>query len=157
MDGALSAATLDDLRRFLTLGLSILAVTRDAKMVPNVTRSGGARLGEDGALRVLVAMPEGEQSLANLGENGLIALTCVLPSTYRTLQVKGRDARRIEWPEQEAIAAAHRPAFSAEVVPLGLPPTIGACLWSDEFVTIAFTPLEVFDQTPGPMAGLPAT
>jgi hypothetical protein len=147
-------AALEDLRAFLELGLSIVIATRDEKMVPALSRAGGARLGADGLVRVLVAIPEGQRTLANVDATGAIALSCVRPLTYRTLQVKGDDARRVEWHGHEEIALAHRPAFRAEIEALGLPRSISGRLWSQTFVAIAFTPVEIFDQTPGPAAGL---
>jgi hypothetical protein len=152
--GSPSPVTLEELRGFLELGLSIVIATRDEKMVPALCRAGGARLGPDGLVRVLVAMPEGHRTLANLDATGQIAICCCRPLTYRTLQVKGNDARRIEWPGYEEVALAHRPAFRAEVEAIGIPPTLSGLLWSRAFVPIAFTPSEIFDQTPGPTAGL---
>jgi hypothetical protein len=147
-------AALDDLRLFLELGLSLVCVTRDSRMLPEITRCGGARLGDDGILRVLFAMPESTRTLANIEDNGALALSCVRPTTYRTLQVKGHDARRIEWPEGDPIPLAHREKFMSEVEVLGLPRTITGSLWSTRFVAIGFTPTDIFDQTPGPGAGL---
>ncbi|MBX3222497.1 MAG: hypothetical protein KF795_18410 [Labilithrix sp.] len=154
MGSPLPAAVLDDLRRFLERGLSLLAVTRDANMMPAIARCGGARLGDDQLLRVLVCVPEGVRALENIDANGAIAFSVVLPTTYRTLQIKGSDARRIDWPGHEAVALAHRPAFQREVAGLGFPPAIAGLLWSKNYVPVGFTPLEVFDQTPGPHAGL---
>ena len=117
--------SLDELRGFLALGVSLLVATRDARMKPAIARCGGARLGPDGLVRVAIALPEGGLTLANLESTGAIALTAARPTTYRTLQVKGRDARLVDWPEQEQVVLAHRAA-----------------------------PDEIFDQTPGPSAGL---
>lgn len=146
--------TLEELRGFLCLGVSLLVATRDPKMAPTITRCGAARLDDDGLVRVAVPLPEGTRALADLDGTSVIALTAARPTTYRTLQVKGRDARRLEWPGHERIAAAHRSAFVAEVTALGLPRPVAAGMWSRRFATIAFTPHEIFDQTPGPSAGL---
>lgn len=154
MGAPLPTSALDEIRRILELGVSIVAVTRDGNMAPAITRCGAARLGDDGMLRVLVSVPEGTRALENIDATGAIALSVVRPTTYRTLQIKATDARRIEWPGHQAIALAHRPAFQREVEFLGLPPSITGFLWSSDFVPVGFTPLEVFDQTPGPTAGL---
>jgi hypothetical protein len=154
MTSPLAASALDDLRSFLELGLSIVIATRDDQMKPAISRCGGARLGPDGVLRFLVAMPEGTRTVANLDANGMVAFSCVRPLGYRTFQIKGEGARRIEWPGYEEIALAHRPAFRREIEQLGLPESISGLLWSRHFVPFGFTPTEVFDQTPGPAAGL---
>jgi hypothetical protein len=138
----------------LKLGVSVLAATRDANMRPAISRCGGARVGNDGLVRVAIALPEGARTLANLESTGVIALTAVLPTTYRTLQVKGREARRVEWPELDQIVISHRAAFVEEVLAIGLARENAPVMWSTRFVAIAFTPDEIFDQTPGPSAGL---
>jgi hypothetical protein len=138
----------------LKLGVSVLAATRDVNMKPAISRCGGARLGDDGLVRVAIALPEGARTLANVESTRVVALTAAFPRTYRTLQVKGRDARRIEWPELEQIALSHRAAFVEEVLAVGLSQENAPVMWSTRFVAIAFTPDEIFDQTPGPSAGL---
>ncbi|MDB4936648.1 MAG: hypothetical protein JWP87_3620 [Labilithrix sp.] len=150
----LPTPTLDELGSLLKLGVSVLAATRDANMRPAISRCGGARVGNDGLVRVAIALPEGARTLANLESTGVIALTAVLPTTYRTLQVKGREARRVEWPELDQIVISHRAAFVEEVLAIGLARENAPVMWSTRFVAIAFTPDEIFDQTPGPSAGL---
>jgi hypothetical protein len=150
----LPTPTLDELGSLLKLGVSVLAATRDANMKPSIVRCGAARLGDEGLVRVAVPLPEGARTLANLESTRVIALTAVLPTTYRTLQVKGRDARRIEWSGLEEIVIAHRAAFVEEVLAVGLARENAPVMWSTRFVAIAFTPEEIFDQTPGPSAGL---
>lgn len=105
-------------------------------------------------MRVALAMPEGTRTLANIESTGVVALTGARPTTYRTLQLKGRDARRVVWAELEQVVSEHRAAFVAEVVAVGLPREAAPAMWSSRFVAIAFTPEEIFDQTPGPSAGL---
>lgn len=154
MRGPLPTPTLDELGALLKLGVSVLAATRDANMKPAISRCGGARLGDDGLVRVAIALPEGARTLANIESTGVVALTAVLPTTYRTLQVKGHDARRIDWPELEQVALAHRAAFVEQVIAVGLARENAPVMWSTRFVAVAFTPGEIFDQTPGPSAGL---
>lgn len=149
----LSAEMLDELRRFLEQGVSLIAVSSDASRVPSITRCAAARLDDAGQVRVLISMPEGAAVVANIENSRRLALSCARPSTYRTFQLKGADARRTEWPEGEAAARAHLAAFSSEVEPLGLTAAACARLWSSHFVAIAFTPSEIFDQSPGPSAG----
>ena len=146
--------TLVELRSFLQLGVSLLVATRDAGFAPAICRCGGARLGDDGLVRIAVAAPEGNVTVANIESTGVVALTAARPTTYRTLQVKGRDAKRIEWPELDDVVTAHRAAVVEEVTSVGLEGGIGEMFWSPRFVAIAFSPTEIFDQTPGPSAGV---
>ena len=109
----------------------------------------------DGRVRAVVPLPEGERALANIASNGSVALSAAIPTTYRTLQVKGRDAQVIDWPDGAAASLEHLDAFSKEVVVGGFHEALARHFWSSErFVSIAFTPDELYDQTPGPRAGL---
>ena len=154
LDTSKGRTSLDELRSFLVLGVSLLVGTRDALMRPALVRCGGARLGADGLLRIAIPIPEGESTLANIDATGVIALTAARPTSYRTLQVKGRDAARAEWKELGAVTRAHRSALVAEVVEVGLDGDQSGRSWSNRFVALSFTPQEIFDQTPGPTAGL---
>jgi hypothetical protein len=154
MSGTLTASCRDELRSFLSLGVSLLVATRSAGKKPAIARCGLARYGDDGLVRVAVAMPEGAVTLANLDDNGVIALTGARPTNYRTLQVKGHGAHRITWPEMDALVVRHRAAFVEEVCAVGLAREAANVMWSTRFVAIAFVPDVLFDQTPGPAAGL---
>lgn len=153
MRASASAATPTNLQAFLQLGVSLTVATRDDRMVVEITRCAAARLGEDGRVLVAVPMPEGRRTLANIDATGLIAFSAALPSDYSTIQLKGRDARRVEWPEQEAAVAQHRARFAEMMHKVGLPSNYARSMWSNEVVAVAFTPSEMYDQTPGPAAG----
>ena len=86
----------------------------------------------------------------------VLALSAVLPTTYKTLQVKGRDAHPLPWPGHEQLARAHASAFAEEVVAVGIPRELADSFFShNRYATFAFTPSEIYDQTPGPTSGLP--
>lgn len=145
-----------DLRQLLCQGPSLMLATRDDRMSLELTRAAGARLGEDGLLRMALPLPESRRAIWNLETNPVVALSVVLPTTYRNLQVKGRDVHAIEWPGHEAIARAHGAAFRDEVIAVGIPATLaGSFLSLNRFATFAFTPSEIYEQTPGPSAGMP--
>jgi hypothetical protein len=69
--------------------------------------------------------------------------------------VKGTDAHHAPWPEQERWVDVHRRAFIEEAGRVGVPRASAGEMWSTRFVSIAFTPAAIFEQTPGPSAGLP--
>lgn len=151
----LSTSALADLREFLCLGVSLMLVSRDERLAPEITRAAAARLGEDGLLRVALPLPEARRTVWNLETTPVVALSLVLPTTYRTLQVKGRDTHIVDWPGHEAIARSHADAFVEQVVSVGIPREFADSFFSHHrYVTIAFTPLEIYDQTPGPASGL---
>lgn len=147
-----STASRGELRAFLELGLSVIAATRDDRMVAELTRCAGARIQDDGRVYVVVPLPEGQRTLHNVVQTGVIALTCALPTNYQTVALKGRDAVQVEWPAKARTMAEHEARFTEIMIKIGLTET-NQRLWSTEAVTVAFTPLEFYDQTPGPSAG----
>jgi hypothetical protein len=145
-----------DLRQLLCQGPSLMVATCDERHALELSRAAGARLDDDGLLRLALPLPEARRAVWNLENNPVIALSVVLPTTYRTLQLKGRDAHRIEWPGHEAIARAHGAAFRDQVIAVGVHPEFASSFLSlNRFETFAFTPTEIYEQTPGPSAGLP--
>lgn len=144
------APTLADVSRLLAHGNSITIATRDADLAPEITRCAAAAVRADGTVVVAIAMPEGERCMANIDANRMVALTACRPTTYEALQLKGVDARRAPWPDAAVAADANRAGFVREVIEVGMSPAIGASMWSPAWATIAFTPIEIRDQTPGP-------
>jgi hypothetical protein len=144
-----------DVAQFLSLGVSLVAATRDERWAVELTRCAAARLQPDGRVFFAVPIPEGERTLANIERTGVIALSAALPTNYSTLQLKGSDGARVAWPEQARVSQEHRTRFIESLVAIGWPSDYAAAFWSSEFEAVAFTPDEVFDQTPGPGAGLP--
>lgn len=152
----LTSAALEDLRQLLCQGVSLMLVTCDERMAPELTRVAAARLGDDGLLRLALPLPESRRAIWNLETTPLVALSATLPTTYRSLQVKGRDAHALDWPGHEQIARAHADSFNQQVIQVGIPPEIADGFFSHRrYETFAFTPLELYEQTPGPGSGLP--
>jgi hypothetical protein len=152
MPGSVTAQALRDFMAFVDLGTSLLIATRDANKRCEITRAGAARL-VDRRIQLLIPMPEGERSLGNIADNHDIALTAAHPTSYRSFQIKGRDAELTIWPDMQAAAERHVAGFAAEVVQLGLPLERANHFWSRLFVAVIFTPDALFEQTPGPGAG----
>jgi hypothetical protein len=98
----------------------------------------------------------------NLVGNGRIAVALSLPSTYETVQLKGRYLRTTE-PDAEDLLRVdrHRESFARVNESLGVPRPRVEAFWRRElagsplFVTIHFAVHAVFNQTPGPAAGAP--
>jgi hypothetical protein len=95
--------------------------------------------------------------LAHVRETGRIAAVFSRPSTHRTLQLKGRDARVEPVPPADLpIVARYRDAFVTELVAIGYAEELIRTLLDfpdDELVMLSFTPQEAYSQTPGPNAG----
>lgn len=143
---------------FIQGGVSINAAARDAAMVPRISRALGCRVSDDRRqVTVYVAAFQAAGLLAAIRANRLIAVCFNLPSTHRSLQLKGTDAREVPL-ERSDLERAQRyvDAFVADISLLGYTDPLGrALLWFEpaELAGVAFTPAAAFDQTPGPRAG----
>lgn len=151
----------DDLRLLADQGVAVVVGTRDAAGVPEVSRGWGVRvLPQQQVLEVCLPAGSNRQALDNLEDNQQIAVTLALPSTYRSVQLKGR-AVDISTPSPDELqrVARHREAFLREAAAAGLPEHLGSRLFAVEdaasagLVRVRVAVDEVFDQTPGPTAG----
>ena len=150
------------LKAFLEGPVSIVVGTRDSRMVPEITRAWGARVSDDsGQISMCVPLGTSRKTLDNIESNGDIAATFALPTDYRAFQVKGVRAT-ISEPDEADLAAVqrHRDAFTEANLPLGQTRERLASFFQAEMETsptlvkIVFTTQQIFDQTPGPGAGL---
>ena len=114
---------------------------------------GGRRVG------VFVKSSQSTDLLESIRSNGKVANVFSLPSTNRTLQLKGADAQVLPFDLNDLpLVEAHISDFLLEVVPLGLPEDVVRTLFSytaDDLVTVMYSPCAAFSQTPGPKAGTP--
>ncbi len=131
--------------------------TRDAGLRADEVMAAAALLDPDGRrLTVYLPVATAGQSLANLRDNGAVAVVLSQPLTHRTVQLKGRveTIRAAREDEREAVER-HAAAFDAEVEAIGLPPAVvrRRSKWPCHAVT--FVVAEAYEQTPGPRAGQP--
>lgn len=149
----------DDHAAFIEDGrISITAASRDVRRLPSVVRAASCRLdGSRCQLTLLLATRQAAQLLADIDATGAIAAVFSEPSTHRTLQFKGSDARRSEvLPGDDARVAAHQGAFVDEIVPLGYTRELALTIHdvpAGELSAVTFSVDAVFEQTPGPKAG----
>lgn len=143
---------------FIQGGVSMTIGACGPGMHPTLTRATGCRISTDlRRLTVFVSLRQGEPVLDCVRDNGLIAAVFSQPSTHRTIQLKGRDARvaPLEDGDPDRIAA-YRKAFAADLATIGFRPVQVETLLGfplPEVVAITFTPVEAYVQTPGPRAG----
>ena len=146
----------DELVAFAQGGVSLLSATCSADLVPEAQRIAGVRVWPC-ACKLTVMLPKatGEIAIANLRENGRLAVTLSQIQTYRTVQVKGtvfgiRDADEADRELIEHYAVGLRAALAWVGVPEGI--TRGFTLWPAWAVDMDI--VNVFAQTPGPVAGV---
>ena len=151
------------LQAFIESGVSVLIGTRDEGLVPELVRAWGPHVNRDRrTIRVCVPEATSVRTRTNLVGNGRIAAAFSLPSTYETVQLKGRHLRTSK-PSLEDLQRVerHRAAFAEANESIGVPRARTEAFWRRElagsslFVTIHFLVLAMFNQTPGPAAGAP--
>ena len=141
-------------------GISITAASRDAKNVSRIGRALGCRTSSDRkTVTVFVASSQYQAFFDALQASRTIAVVFSLPSTHRTMQLKGSDAAIGPLaPGDAEIVARHIEDFVEELGRLGYSrDMVRAYHWCDstEIRAVAFTVSQAFEQTPGPGAGAP--
>jgi hypothetical protein len=136
-------------------GASIQVGTRDEALRPECLRAVGAQLGADrSTLIVYVPSELAARTIANLENNGAIAVTFSQISNHHTIQVKGelrtlRRTRKNERILQERWLAA----FTEQLHMTGFSRRIGRRLRYWPSLALELEIHELFAQTPGPGAG----
>lgn len=149
----------EDDARFMQGGVSISVASRDRRFVPSLARSAGCRLSPGHHdVTILLLRSQARQLLQDVADTGAIAVVFSEPSTHRTIQLKGRDARiDTVKPADTTVADRHRTAFADDIIPLGYARELAHAIHgftTDDLVAVTFTPTDIFQQTPGPGAGV---
>jgi hypothetical protein len=144
-----------DLAALLREGAAVVVATADEHLRPEIARGWGPELAPDGAtLTLCVGAPPQSKTRANLDRGGVMAATFSLPTTYRTVQLKGSVlAARVPAPEQLVRVEEHLAAFIEQAAQVGLSPALAPRLRERALVAVEMAIRERYDQTPGPRAG----
>jgi hypothetical protein len=127
---------------------------------PAICRGLAAQCDPQGQVGVFATRTTSAAVLDAVAETGWVSLVMAGPQTHRTLHLKGRDARvEAAGNAFDALVAARRDAFAAQIAPYGFTPDQVLKSWyhfdpGDLFV-IRFSIVGAWDQTPGPGAGNP--
>jgi len=149
----------DEVIDLLGSGVVMVVATRDAALEPECVPALGARAHRDRrTLTVFVSRALLGATLANIEDNGQVAVTLTRPSDEHSLQIKGRgrmvrDATDADRSIQEQL----RGAKVEQLANIGMPRPLARrmAFWPSVAIDIDVT--DVFVQTPGPTAGLPLT
>lgn len=157
-DPSTAAAALDEeLAAFIQSGVSIVVAGRNDELIGDMIRGCGCRVSADRRrVTVLVDPMRSEALLEDIGSNGMIAVVFSRPSTHRSIQLKGTDARRVRVTAADLAVIDHSlAAWVAELVSIGYSKEFAAAVRGrpERPVAITFTPTAGFQQTPGPDAG----
>jgi hypothetical protein len=150
-----------ELKAFLESGVSVVVGTRDADLVPEITRAWGLLVSKDRkSITLCVPLATSQKAFDNLAGNGQMTVCCSLPTSYKTVQLKGQCVKTAD-PSRADLAAVerHRKAFGRLNKRIGIPHQRSETFWKRELETspvlmkLRFVPEQIFDQTPGPDAG----
>lgn len=94
--GTTAAALDEEIAAFIQGGVSIVVAGRNDALVGDVIRGCGCRVSADRRrVTVLVDPARSEALLDDITSNRMIAVVFSRPSTHRSIQLKGTDARRV--------------------------------------------------------------
>ncbi|MBS1160790.1 MAG: hypothetical protein H6R15_3209 [Proteobacteria bacterium] len=143
---------------FLQSGVSISLAAGGPDRLPSMSRGVGCKVIDGGRqIAIFIKRSQSLELLENIRCNGRVANVFSLPSSNRTVQLKGIDARVLAFEAADLpIIEAHINDFVGEVMALGMLETVVRTLFSftvDDLVTVLYSPCAAFSQTPGPKAG----
>lgn len=147
----------DEVVELLSSGVVTSVATRDAALAPELVPAVGSRVARDRrTLTVFVPRALAGATLANIANNGHLAVTATRPSDHKSMQFKGtargvHDAADTDRPLLEML----RGAMIEQLATFGMPRTITRRLTFWPSVAIEIDVNDVFVQTPGPGAGMP--
>ena len=134
----------------------MLGASADEGLTPEAFRAWGAYLIGDDLLRLLISSDAG-QTLKSLGSGSSVCVTFSDPHTFRSVQVKGLATGRPEPPGPVDLACMRRYSvvFAAVAAERGVPAALFESTRPIAVFAVVIQIEEMYDQTPGPMAGSP--
>ncbi|HCL63675.1 MAG TPA: hypothetical protein DIC56_02265 [Rhizobium sp.] len=145
----------EDLTAFIESPVMQIVGTTGPVRRPAIGRGVGAWRSRDrGCIDLALSSWQWPETIANLRENGRIAVTFSRPSDYVTYQLKGTAALRPADEEEIERSARYIVAIVSTLMRLGLAPEIIApWLTSRDVIVATITVSAVYVQTPGSKAG----
>jgi hypothetical protein len=147
----------DEVAAFLAQGVSLLVATCDAMQVPECMRAVGLRVHPDrGRATIYLPGATSAATRANLLVNARIALLASYPLDHRSLQLKGRVVRvDVADDAVHPLIEAYLQTFASVLEVVGMPPEVVRMVAHWPSFAVEFEVEELYQQTPGPGAGLP--
>ena len=145
----------DDLTTLLAGGCALIVGTVGPDGAPHASRGWAAEVLAPDRVRVVL---DGDDAalVAHLADGGAIAVTATDVPTLRSAQLKGRADPPLPVDDDgRALVRRYCQAFAADILATdGTPTELVARLTPSSFVACEVHVHEVFDQTPGPGAGV---
>jgi hypothetical protein len=145
---------------FIHQGLSITAASRDSRFIPSISKALACRiLPELEQVQIFVNAAQASRLISDVASCQRIAVTYCLPSTHRTIQIKGIGAKLVtSEPGDLEFTRCYVQALSRDLEKQGYDPAIVARYLQvepEQLTVIYFRPDSVFEQSPGENAGAP--
>jgi hypothetical protein len=134
---------------------TILVGTRDAHLMPEITRGWGPTILPDRrTIDLCISLSAGAKTLENLRDQEEIAVTFHQTVNYKTVQLKGRFVESGDLTPQDWESFERQKNVLTEQAKIhGIPLKIGLRILPLDPVRIRFAVQQAFEQTPGPRAG----
>ncbi len=137
-----------------TLAIEVGACSLD--FIPSSARAYAVRI-EGERIKLFVERNLASELIQNLLSSNLIAVVLCLPEGEQAIQIKGTDIQLMPVTAEDLPRIQrYCDSFVDTVCPLGyMRPFLAAYIACDtsQVIAISFTPTDIFEQTPGPLAG----
>ncbi len=145
---------------FIHQGLSITAASRDARLIPSISKALACRvLPQSREICIFVNQLQAGRLLSDVASSQRIAVTYCLPSSHKTIQIKGKAARQVPLQPGDPDYCLHYTLrLARDLESMGYnPATVARYLHVDaeQLAVIRFQPDSVYEQSPGEKAGEP--
>lgn len=143
-----------ELAAFIESPVMQIVGTADAARRPGIARGVGAWCTGRDAVDLVLSAWQWPQTIANIEENGRIAVTFSRPSDYVTYQIKGTASLRPASPAEIERSAGYTVSIVSTLMRNGLlPEIIAPWLTARDAVVATIRMSSVYVQTPGAQAG----
>jgi hypothetical protein len=144
-----------ELAELLESGVAMLGAWAGADLVPEAFRVWGASVDEGGRLRAL-ASADASRTVVDLAAGSRVAVVLTDITSFRSVQVKGSSAGPAALPGPGDVACMRRynERFAAALAGIGHPPSLFERLRPPSVFVVSVEIDTLYDQTPGPTAGV---
>lgn len=148
--------TQETLQRFTGGGVSVIVGSVDADGIPTCCRGIALSMRDDFQLvTVYIPAATGQETVANLATTRRVAVSCTHPLSHDSIQIKGltRGVRLAPAADEEFVRE-RLAQFGDVLEEIGLPRHVSRSMAHWPAFAIDVSIEQVFDQTPGPKAGV---
>lgn len=144
------------LKSFADGGVSVLVATVDADGFPTCCRGIAIAFKNDfESVTIYLPAATAQETIANVATTRRVALACSHPLSHQSIQIKGLTRGvKLAPSEDEAFVRQRLDQFAGVLDDVGLPRRVTRSIAHWPAFAIDISIEQVFDQTPGPKAGV---